>query len=173
MALVQTKWVLSVTLIDVGRKQTKKEYDLVATTDAEAAAAAAAILSDLTGATDLAVSGYSINNVYTEDDLTIPVVLTAKRTNILSLNVQLASSPLKKAVITIPGPKDSLFVGVPGTTAYNDVKLDAALLLAYTDNFRDGATPNASISDGEFMAQTDGHISGVRISRSTTKKNPG
>lgn len=173
MALVHAKFVLNVKFIDVGRKQTSKEYQLVAADADEAATAAAALLSDIAGVTNLEILGYSINDVFVEDAVTIPTIVSATRKNILRLVVQLADRPLDTAVLEIPGPLDTLFVGAPGTTNYNVVDITDALLLAYTDNFRDGATPTASISDGEFMANTGGHIRGFRVHKSSNFENPG
>lgn len=173
MALAHAKYVLNVKFLDVGRKQTSKEYNLVAEDATEASAAAAALLSDIQGVTNLEVLGYSINDVFVEDTVVVPTVVSASRKNILRLVVQLADRPLDTAVLEIPGPLDTLFVGAPGTTNYNVVDLTDALLVAYTDNFRDGATPNASISDGEFMANTGGHIRGFRVHKSSNFENPG
>lgn len=173
MALAHEKFTLTVKLLDVGRKSTSKEYDLIAEDAEEAATAADALLSDLNGVTDLTITGYSINDVWADSAAVAPTILTAKRTNVLELVVQLSSSPLKTARLKIPGPLDSLFVGVAGTANYNVAKLDAALLLAYTDNFRAGATPTATISDGENMANAGGHIRGFRVTQSSGFKNPG
>jgi len=171
MALVSDGWELSVGLVDNGRKPIQKRYQLRAEDATEAAAAATAILGDLNGVTDLAISGYRLTEVFIEDALTIPTALNAQAENIAKIVVQLATSPLKKATLEIPGPADTLFVGAAGTANYDVVDTADALLAAYVEEFE--STGSVYLSDGEDAATTNAIISGRRVHRRTTLSNPG
>jgi hypothetical protein len=171
MALVSDGFELSVGLIDNGRKVINKVYELNAADNAEAVTAAGAILTALNAITDLAITGYRINEVYIEDALTIPTVLSAQAENIARLSIQLATSPLKKATHDVPGPIDGIFVGAVGTANYDVVNTAATLLTNYTSLFK--ASGSAFLSDGENAALTNEIIRGARVHRGTSLNNPG
>lgn len=171
MALVSDGFRLTVNLVDNGRKTISKRYQLRGTIYADAATDATAILGDLNGVTDLAISGYNLSEVFVEDALTIPTALNAQAENIAKVVIQLATSPLKKATLEIPGPADTLFVGAPGTANYDVVDTADALLAAYVEEFE--TTGSVYISDGEDSAATNAIISGARVHRRTSLSNPG
>lgn len=171
MALVTDGFELSVGLIDNGRKAISKVFKLRAADAAAAATAAGEVLSDLNGVTDLAITGYRLTEVFIEDALTVPTALNAQAENIARVSIQLATSPLKKATIDIPGPADTLFAGAAGTAGYDVVDINDALLQAWTANYR--ASGTVFISDGEDAAAANEIIRGARVHRGTSLNNPG
>lgn len=168
MALVSQGFEASVTLVDSGRNKTTRTFKMDSTvaTAADAATAATALLADLVAVTDAVVSGYSIRQVFMEDAFVAPTDGAVQIENQAAINQIINDIPNKSATLYIPAPKDVLF-GAPGTKAYNQVILDAPLLLAYLVNF--DPSGKFTISDGEKL-QAGNPQEGKRIH---TKSNKG
>lgn len=169
MALVTDHWELIVGLLDNGNKPTTKTYELraagadAAAIAADAAANAAAMVGDLSGVTELEITGYRVSQVFIEDAVVVPTALNAQKEMLARVSVQLDTSPLKKATHDIPGPKDTLFIGLVGTDGYDIVDTADALLVAYFEEFE--STGSVTISDGEDLHPTAGIIRGKRVHR--------
>lgn len=163
MAIVDDGFDLYISLVDAGGDVSTVSYALTAATHADALTAAGTILTRLEAVTKAVVKGYSIVNRYVENDLTLPIadVQVENRAKVVS---RIADSPLKTAVFYIPAPEDAIFLGGPGSPAYNIVDtLDAALLL-YSSIWIETADDLATISDGEYL-ETAGLLRGERTHR--------
>lgn len=174
MAIITHHWELSVTLLDVGNATMTKSYELIGADYTAAAANAVALVSDLSGVTDLEITGYRLAEVFLEETVVVPTALNAQKEMQGRAVLQLATSPLKKVTHDIPGPKDTLFTGAPGTNGYDILDPADSFVLAYFDNFRAAGGPTATISDGEaILAGAGGIVRGRRTHRSTSINNPG
>jgi hypothetical protein len=163
MALVTAGFVLRVVLIDNGGNTAVREYDLVATTAANAATAAATILAALDAVTDAVVKSYTIGEVFVEDALSLPAS-GVQIENLAEIVLQITDDPLKKVVISIPAPVAGLFVGSSGPSA-NIVDVNDSALIAYAQTWE--GVGEATISDGESI--TLPIISGKRVHRASRK----
>lgn len=171
MALVTDHWQLTVKLMDNGRKPFLKPYELRGADYAAATANAAALLSSLSGVTDLEITGYSISEIFVEDAVVVPTLLNAQGEMQARVVLQLDTSPLKKWTHDIPGPKDTLFQDVVGTTGYDIVSTTDAFVVAYFEEFE--STGSVFASDGEDVDATNGIIEGARVHRKSGLKSPG
>jgi len=170
MALVSAGYELTVTLVDNGGGSTKRSFKLRDDDPLDIPTVVGDILTDLNAVTDLVVSSYKIGEVFVEDALALPTSLNAQKEMNARVVLQLASSPLKKAVIEIPAPIVGMF-GAAGTPAYNEVDISNDLLEAYVANFMAAGT--AYISDGEDVAATGAILKGRRTHKQTSLNNPG
>lgn len=139
MALVFKNWVMSVALVDHGGNISTLTYEFDPANVADYAAAlvaGAALLGDLEPVTNAEISGYSVNSVFREDSLTLPIA-GVENEDKASLTFQL-DGVNGKGNLKIPAPvsagADNLF-GVVGAAA-NQMVLTQATLVAYTNNFR-------------------------------------
>lgn len=170
MAQVSQGYFVNFQLMDNGRKVTSRTYQLDGTQVdfAEALTDVAALLSDLEGVTDLEVLGYTVQEKFREDTLVVPTVLNAQAEMHALLNVGIEGLPLKTATMKIPGPKEAIFVGNPGTDDYDNVDGANAQVIAFMDNFKEtGGT--FFISDGERIADAGSFKSGRRIHSKSRK----
>jgi len=168
MAIASAGWKLNVTMGDNGRRHFIKTFEFrdTITTHAAAVAAAAALIVDLEGVSQLEILGYQVSEVFLEDTVAYPVGLNAQGEMGALLNLSIENEPLKTATQFIPGPKDADFVGASGTAAYDDV--DGTAFVDWLANFLEtGGT--FSISDGEQVADVGGFKSGRRIHRKSRR----
>jgi len=147
MALVFTGWELSASLADHGGNVSNLswEYDLATVPDyATALTEGASLLVDLAVITNAEISGYRVASVFSEDSFALPIA-GVENEDKASLTFQLDGTN-GKGNLKIPAPVSAgafnLF-GVIGAAA-NQMVLTQAALVAYTDNFRAGASFNIS-----------------------------
>jgi len=150
--------------MDNGRKVIKRtyEFDGGQVDFAAALTDAAALITDLEGASDLEVLGYSVAENFAEDTVVVPTALNAQAEMHAHIAVAIEGQPLKTATLRIPGPKDAIFLGAPGTDQYDDVDGADAAVIAFMDNFKTtGGT--FFISDGENIADAGSFKKGRRV----------
>jgi len=158
MALVQTGWELSVSLMDSGNDVTSKTFELNAPADAAAAAAAASTLMTRLQAVSAAeLIGYRLSQVFAEDAPVTPGA-AVENPNQAVITVRIDGNPLKKATVVIPAADAGIFVAATGA-GKNTVDFTDAALIAYLNSFAVGGL--ALISDGEEI-ETNGFDSGYR-----------
>lgn len=161
MALVEDGYTLHVTLVDNGGNQTSKRYELNSADMTEATADAATIMTALGNMTDAAFLGYEICLRFVENAFAYPPAGVQIENQALIV-LGLADNPLKSATITVPAPKQGIFVGTSGEAA-NIVDAADAAVAAYWALFT--ATGVATVSDGEVA---EVYKSGRRIHRKNT-----
>lgn len=159
MAIVATKFEMSVSIVDNGGNPTSTTLELRGADYAAAAANAGAIITALTAVTDGVIVGYRLAEVYEETGtVTLPAV-GVNSAESASITVGVAGAGLKKANIRIPIPKQAVFVGTSGADT-NIVNLSATIVNNYVDLFRSGG--HAYVSDGETAGAS---LAGVRVTR--------
>ena len=146
MAIASAGWQLNVRLVDTGGNQTDRTYPLISADAAEAATHSAAVIAALTAATDAAIAGYTIGEVFLEGALTYPAA--AEVENCLEVSAKIVGFPNKSATLTIPAPKATLFTSPTGP-GFNIADMGETILTTYLALF-DGSGP-ATISDGESI----------------------
>lgn len=157
MALVSDGFWLSVGLVDYGGNTTTKQWKMVAVTAAGAATDAATVLTALAAVTDAVVSGYSIQERFVEDALSLPTVVNPVSV-VASNTAYIADAGQKKFNFAIPSPKIGIFVAAIGDGADIVDGSDTAFA-AYKALFDDG-TGKLYVSDGE---RAGGFLRGVRV----------
>jgi hypothetical protein len=164
MGQVSQGYYGTVQLMDVGRKTITKTYQFNGSqVDFPAALVdMATLITALEGVSDLEVLGYQVKEVFQEDTLVVPVALNAQAEMHALLNVGIEGQPLKTATMRIPGPKEAIFVGNPGTDDYDNVDGANAAVIAFMDLFKQTGG-DFWISDGEDIADAGSFKSGRRV----------
>lgn len=141
--------------------QVTKSYEIVAADAAAAATASATVLTRIGSTSDAAIKGYRISQVFAEQAFVVPTVGNVEEQAMLIF--RLVGNPFKKATITIPAPKDTLFVATSGPD-YNKLDLADASVISYSSMYLAGGPVH--LSDGEYASQLE---SGRRIHRASSK----
>lgn len=160
MALAHQKFEVTVTFRDSGVDPTNKTYELRGANMTEALANAAAFVPVIAAASDAAVDGYRVSEVFAESAPAAIAGDTVRNSNQAVISVQLSTSPLKRGTIVVPAPKNALFTAVTGVGS-DVVANNAALVTGLVDEFK--STGNVFLSDGESASDTP-NISGYRRS---------
>jgi len=164
MALVSNGWFMTVTIKDAAGDPSTLTYDLVAATAADAATAGGTIRTRLALVTGAVVSGYTISERFVEDALVLPADYEVEARAVVSC--LLDGFPNKPVTVIIPAPVDGIFM-TPTGPGRNVVDVTDADLISYIDIWRvTGAL--ASISDGEFIADTGSIQAGKRTHRQSS-----
>jgi hypothetical protein len=151
MAVVSAGRFATIHLKDQGGNGTTRTFELVAVTDTQAQIDVASILIKLLAVTNAKLDTYSISEKFVENAFTLPT--GAEVENQLQITVPIAGKPNKSGTISIPAPKDGVFVAASGE-GYNQPDFTDSALIAYVDIFT--ATGNQSkISDGEVAVLTN------------------
>lgn len=158
MALNHEKFEVTITFRDSGLDITRKTYELRGATMADALANAAAFVPVIAAASDAAVDGYQVSEVFAESAPAAIADDTVRNSNQAVISVQLATSPLKRGTIVVPAPKNALFTAVTGVGS-DVIANNAALVTGLVSEFN--STGNVYISDGEDVSATP-NISGYR-----------
>lgn len=158
MAFVHDKYEVEIAFRDSGNDVTKKTYQLRGATLADAVANAAAFVPVIAAASDAAVDGYRVTQVFRENAPATLAGDTIRNSNQAVVTVTLATSPLKKATIVIPAPKNAVFSTTTGEGS-DIVLATSSLVTGLVDEFK--ATGDVFISDGEDVAATP-NIHGIR-----------
>ena len=157
MALVATKWVVSVSLADAAGDTTVMHFKQPASAlHDDIVGDITDLLATLPGVSELTVKGYSYGKHYVES--TYAGVGAGESAGIASLSVLTNNN--KPAVMRIPGPHPDIFVAEDGPNM-NIVNTNDSDLGAYLGLF----TAGWEVSDGEHYASL---VSGKRIHRRTT-----
>lgn len=161
MAYTGGTFMLEVSVIDAGNNISTLHAQIDAADMAAALTIAAADINDFQNVTDAYVQSYAVREVFLNGATRTP----AGNNRIKAvITVALETAP-KKAIITVPAPKDTLFVGAPGTKKYDDVDVADSLVVALCGNF----VSDLFISDGEHVTSASPSIlDGKRASRSST-----
>lgn len=155
MALVEDGFELVVQLADNGGKPYgQKTYDLVDDDPTTVAAVATSILGKLTAVTDSVVAGYSINQKFINDALTLPAS-GVQNENQAIITATIVGQPNKSASVTIPGAKIAIFTNTSGKGA-NIVNMGNTALQTYLGIFDPTGGNEAFISDGEQIVALSG-----------------
>lgn len=163
MALASQGFTGYVTVADNGNDRSTKSFNLRAATYANAATAMETIVSALQGVSNAVIVGYGVTHVFAEDAFVVPTDDSVQNEMQALLTVSIAGQPLKSATITIPAPKQGLFVATSGSGA-NTIDTTDAAVQAYVDLFK--STGVAYISDAE---DADVLKEGRRIHRGSRK----
>lgn len=149
MALVAVGWRVIVELTDTQGDVTTRTYDLDSADAAAAATDAAAVMAALAAVTDSAISGYTVGEKFAEDALTYPT--GANNVNTMIVSAKIVGAPYKSGTITIPAPKNTIFVATSGPN--NKIgNTQATPLSTYLDLFATAGP--AFVSDGEKWIRT-------------------
>jgi hypothetical protein len=161
MAIVAGAFFGSFSLLDGGNDLTTKSVRLVASTFAEAEAAAAAHLALLDAVTDATIVGYEVKRKYEENAIALPAV-TVRNSIQAVITASIQDQPLKKATVSIPAPNIGCFNGATGELS--DV-VDANPGTSVDDYLQDfTSTGNAFLSDSEHL-DTVTQAKGIRVSK--------
>ena len=165
MAFAGDLWFVHITFVDAGLNTTRKRVQLIATTDAEAAASAASVVSRFVALTTAYIVGYTVEHELLNDAAGYPPVV-GEISDRLLLTVGLTDVP-KKASLEVPSPVAAAF-GAAGTEAFNIALSSYAATLALINDFNAGQS--AYLSDGENTLNTSagGFVAGRRIHRAST-----
>lgn len=154
MALVSQGFSATLSLVDKQNDDYQKVYELQGADYAAAVASLGNIITFFTGVSDLVVSGYILRERVVEDALVTPTVGNATDQAFVTAR----KSDTFKHTITIPAPKDAIFVSATGQ-GNNVIDTANTALLAYMEAFVSGG--QAFVSDGEFLAGTPVQITGA------------
>lgn len=145
MALAAAGFKGTMSIVDNGRNNSTKTYDLTAATIADALTDMAAIVAAFVAVSDAAVVSYTVQSLFEEGSLTLPAS-GVQLEDIALLTASIVGQPLKSATISIPAPKPAIFLGTSDEAAdivdVNDVALDAYFSLFQLNG-------EAYVSDGE------------------------
>lgn len=169
MALTKQRWFLDVQLVDRGNRSTVRRFDLVATDTAWDASAVntavVAVLANITASTECKIKSYRMGVHYLETSFTLPTSAEAELEQHALITTQIKGKPNKSAVIDIPGPKQTLFLGTSGPEADEVDFGGGEPALGYLGMFDSAGENLAYLSDGEQCDQT------IRRGRKTHSKS--
>lgn len=163
MALQAARWYTVVTMKDIGNNTFTRTYEQSSPADyAAALASQTALCADLAAVSNCQIVKAVTYQEYEEDTTFLG---TAEGENQASIVVGLEGKPLDSAILNIPAPIDSIFVGTSGDNR-NVVKdpSQSSELQNFLNNFDSEAL--FYISDGEQM---DGFKKGRRVHKKSRK----
>lgn len=143
MALVASWWELVIAFKDTGNDTVTRTYRLNEPAYADAATDAAALLAATAALSDCVVSGYSLNQKFIENALTLPAA--AQNENQAIFSGLIDGDPTDSATASIPGIKNSLMAAATGKA--NNIVNMAGAVNTWRDMFT--AAGVATLSDGE------------------------
>lgn len=169
---IQHKWQMAVQLKDKGGSVTTRTYDMIGDDVAGDMSALEInmdlVLADIDGITDCTRPKWELKKVFYDDAFALPTLDTAETNNQALFSVPIAGKPLKSGTLTIPGPKNAVFVNPNAGPGHDDVDVTAAINIAFINDFYPvGDGGKLYLSDGE-NANTDS-FSGKRIHSKSTK----
>lgn len=163
MALASVGFEFVMTLVDSGGNKASRAFDLTSADMTEALADAAAIVPLYAAISDATIQSYRVSEVFKDAAWTYPI--GGKNVEELALVVaQIDGEPGKTANVSVPAPKDGIFIAVTGPSR-NQVDTADADLLAFMSIYNPGG--RATISDGESIEFP--LLSGKRIHRGSRK----
>lgn len=167
MAFVAGDIFVNLTFMDKARNISTRQLQLNVADMAAAVAAAATVVAAYTAVTDAEILGYTISRRYGEDSVVVPTDAEVENTALLTL--QLDADPMKSASLSIPAPKESIFLASSGVNN-NYVDLVDAGVQGVLALFHP-ATGVAYISDGETSSSLkNGRRVHRRSSRNRTQR---
>jgi hypothetical protein len=156
MAMTFWHFMLTVWFADVSGKQTPYTWEMQATDYTTALIDAATVLSALDAISDAEIAGFGVHGRYYEDAFTLPGS-GVYNANTAALLLHPATEESTRPVVSIPAPKDAIFMGPTGSQN-NIVDILNEDVLAFVALFIENA--ELYVSDGEVV---DGIISGERV----------
>lgn len=163
MAFNSVGFEITVTLIDRGDNVTHMRFGVGGADIAAAETIAAANIADLVAVTKAYVVGYSVSEKFANDAARTPSA-NGEIEEKAVVTVNLETAP-KKAILTIPAPVDTLFVGTSGDN-WNQVDIADSLLVAWVGDFVSGGF---TLSDGENVPATNAIVKGRRVHRASSR----
>lgn len=157
-----------VELVDKGGNITRRTYRLRAVDDAGDVSALVTqmtnLMNDLQGVSNAAIKRVSLAGVYvTSGGFSLPNVGEVEELALITGAID--GHPLKSGTLTIPAPKDGVFVGSPGQANYNIVDFTDSALGSFVGEFQGGSSAFL-ISDGEAI---DPPYKGKRVHRHSVR----
>jgi len=146
MAFVTQKFMCNLTLAGADGKRMVRKFHLQATTLDAAAALALNLVQRYGLVSDARLEKYTVEKIFVDDAFTLPAVADTKTQ--AAFSVQIAGHPGKRANVTIPAPKSTIFQAATGDGA-NVVNFEKEEVGWFLDMFVLGA--HAFVSDGETI----------------------
>jgi len=159
MAWVTDGWWITLELVDAGNNKTTRSYQLQATTDAEAATAAAAFLDIFEAVCAAGTRRYEIHKRFVNDAFALPAAGVQIEGNALIIMTD-SVDPSKKHRTWIPAPETDVFLATTGDNA-NVVDIAHADVVAFVGAFHGGE--QVYISDKELVQGLP--VSGRRVTK--------
>ena len=155
MAIVLQKYELVVELFDAGGNFTRRTYEFRASDTAGDISAlitsANTLITKLLAASNGVIKSARLCRVAINDAFNLPSVGEVEAHALITAPI--TGVPNKSASVDIPAPKDTIFVGAPGSgAAYNQVDFGDAAVTDFLDLFTGGSS-QFLISDGESIVQ--------------------
>lgn len=161
MAFNSVGFEVAVALLDRGDNLTHMRFGVGGIDIAAAEATVAANIADIVAVTKAHVVSYTVSEKFANDAARTPANNGEVEEKAV-ISVNLATAP-KKAILTIPAPVDTIFVGTSGDN-WNQVDIADSLLVAFVGNFAAGGF---TLSDGENVAAANQIVAGRRTHRSS------
>lgn len=167
MALVQTKWRLSINWVETSGKSVRRTYEAPLANFADYDAVAVNVTAALTGfiaqnavLTNSVVGSFQIEGVYVQDDLVLPA--DAENQSEALISFKIVGDPTDSGNLSIPAAADGIFVSPTGEGHDIVDTSDAALVLWLNHFIGDEWT----VSDGEYvdLPTIKGHRRSVKSS---------
>lgn len=161
MALVPGTYYVWLEFIDSGYDTFSATYPMTATTDEDADTEALTVVSDWAAMTDAQLLRYHWYQDVVED--TIAPTAGSQVENQALLSYAVAGDPLRRATVSIPAPKITLF-SAPSGPGSNIIDTGDALITTFNSLFLSGG--EITFKDGSIAASL---IEGKRIHRRSKK----
>lgn len=170
MAFTSTGFWLNLEFRDLGKGKTSRRHQMATQIDYVAQLTlAAAVKNAYEAISDAEIVAYSVAERFVEAAIVLPPAGTQIE-NLAVISGKIFEHPEKSATLTVPAPKDAIFVGASGDN-YDIVDLDDAAVATYLDFFRNGtaATPQLYVSDGEELEDSTFGYKGRRGHAASSK----
>jgi hypothetical protein len=165
MAFAHEKYYGTIEFVDQGQNVARATVQLQGANIGAAATNLAAVVSAFVAVTDAWISSYTLHDQFTTDVAFTAALPHGEVSTKALILTQLSSSPLKKASLEVPAPKDAIFQAASGED-YNKVDGSNAAVTTLVALYE--AASEAYISDGENVI-TGGFLKGKRVSRANTR----
>lgn len=162
MAFTGGRFFCEITWIDQGNNISHTTFECAGADIGEAETNAGNIVPDFVAVSDAYVVSYAVREVFSNDAIRVPAGQVEEKA---VLTLALATAP-KKAILTVPAPKDTIFLGASGD-AYNQVDGTDSLVSTLVGDFQ--AAGGGLISDGELVASSGGFVKGRRTHRASSR----
>jgi len=152
VALANQGWFIEVTFVGRGGRSVRRAYQMVHTdggnNSATIHADATSFVTHLAGATECKITGYRLYNLWLETVLTLPTSAEAEVGQVALLTPRIRGNPHKRAKISIPGPKITLFKAQSGADA-DEIDPADTTLVSLMGDFDSTSANLVKVSDGE------------------------
>lgn len=162
MAFTSAGFEAEITYIDSGNNLSKQTIGVRGADIDAAETNMAAQINDFIACTDAFVQSYTVREKFVNGATRVPAGEVEEKAVV---TVNLSTLP-KKAILTIPAPKATMFAGAAGTDGYNQVQITTGPLAALLGDFL-LTGGSFFISDGESLADTNYFVKGRRTHRAS------